>query len=176
MGQVMLPGMENTLPLFSGTAPRAKHKPLKHAEDVSRDQASYAECKLCKDTGRLKNADRLFYCWCEAGIAARASDREAGRSIREVTTQTVLEVTLALAVVWTALIWTKVTHLSKLGHRPLLVCRMQVTGSYTILHQHSRGGLSKKNTQEKGGEAMYFGDNESRPDLGFSFDSLPALC
>ena len=39
----------------------------------------------------------------------------------------VLLFALALPVVWTGLIWTKVTYLSKLGHGSLLVCLLLLT-------------------------------------------------
>ena len=79
MGQAMLPGMENTLPLFSGTPMRVSRKPAETAEGASAaGQRSFATCGLCKDTGRIKNADRRHYCWCAAGVAAREQDREIG--------------------------------------------------------------------------------------------------
>ena len=73
--QAMLPGMENTLPLFSGTPQRIERKDPAPAANVPvAGQSSYATCRLCKDTGRLRNADRLHYCWCAAGVAAREED------------------------------------------------------------------------------------------------------
>jgi len=77
--QEMLPGMENTLPLFSGTPQRVTRKdPQPAAEVPAKGQQSFATCRLCKDTGRLNSGDRLHYCWCAAGVAAREEDRELG--------------------------------------------------------------------------------------------------
>ena len=76
MDQKMLPGMDNTLPLFSGTPQRIERKdPAPAANVPATDQSSYATCRLCKDTGRLNSGDRLHYCWCAAGVAARKEDR-----------------------------------------------------------------------------------------------------
>ena len=77
MDQAMLPGMENTLPLFSGTPLRVTRKDPPLATELPvRGQQSFATCRLCKDTGRLKTADRDRYCWCKAGQRARdAPDR-----------------------------------------------------------------------------------------------------
>jgi hypothetical protein len=65
--------------------------------------------------------DRAFgFCECLfAGLASVPLSTSFGLAIL---CDVVLEITLALTVVWTALIWTKVTYVSKLGHRPLLVC------------------------------------------------------
>ena len=58
----------NTLPLFSGTAPRAKLSPF---EPTPGAQPSLPfECKTCRDTGTIIS-DRLTFCWCEAGQQAR---------------------------------------------------------------------------------------------------------
>lgn len=90
MGQAMHPGMENTLPLFSGTPMQVSRRPAEAAVGASAShQQSFASCRLCKDTGRLSNADRQHDCWCAAGVAARAEDREKDCSIREVTLSTV---------------------------------------------------------------------------------------
>ena len=90
MNQAMLPGMEDTLPLFTGTPMQARRKNPQPAANVPLEgQQSYANCRLCKDTGRLSNAARQHYCWCAAGVAARAEDREKDCSIREVTLSTV---------------------------------------------------------------------------------------
>jgi hypothetical protein len=76
MNQTMLPGMEDTLPLFSGTPQRVTHKDPAPAANVPvAGQSSYATCRLCKDTDRLNSGDRLHYCWCAAGVAAREEDR-----------------------------------------------------------------------------------------------------
>lgn len=75
--QEMLPGMEDTLPLFSGTPMQVTRKDPQPAANVPvAGQSSYATCRLCKDTGRLNSGDRLRYCWCAAGVAAREEDRE----------------------------------------------------------------------------------------------------
>jgi hypothetical protein len=64
-------------------AAKGQHRPVTFGT-----RQSFASCRLCKDTGRLNNADRLHHCWCAAGVAARKEDREHRRSIREVTIST----------------------------------------------------------------------------------------
>jgi hypothetical protein len=92
MDQAMLPGMENTLPLLSGTPMQVTRKGLQPAAELpAQGQQSFASCSLCRDTGRLRDADRLHYCWCAAGVAAREENREKGTSICEVTLSTVRE-------------------------------------------------------------------------------------
>jgi len=62
--QAMLPGMENALPLFSGTPQRVTRKDPAPATNVPvAGQSSYATCHLCKDTGRLNTGGRMRYCW-----------------------------------------------------------------------------------------------------------------
>jgi hypothetical protein len=89
MGQAMLPGMEDMLPLFSGTPMQVSRKAAVPAAGGSAaSQQSFATCGLCRDTGRLNHADRQHYCWCAPGDAAREKDREKGASLREVTLST----------------------------------------------------------------------------------------
>jgi len=90
--QEMLPGMEETLPLFSGTPMQVTRKAAERAAGASASsQQSFARCRLCKDTGRLNSGDRLHYCWCAAGDAARAEDREKGTPICETAPSTIRE-------------------------------------------------------------------------------------
>lgn len=92
MNQPMFPGMDDALPLFSGTAIRTIATTAPTGNGVpDPNQSSFAECRVCRDTGRLQHDDRQLYCWCQAGVAARQADREAGTSIHEITAHTVQE-------------------------------------------------------------------------------------
>jgi hypothetical protein len=77
--------------------------------------------------------DGLFF-WCAAAIEERTlgfrKRLPAGLALVSLTTgssfaepdDVVLLIALKVAEIWTEPTWTKVTRLSELGHRPLLVC------------------------------------------------------
>jgi hypothetical protein len=67
----MLPGTDvECLPLFSGTPQQVTLGNKGGRVDASA-QRSFAQCRFCRDTGRVKNGDRRLYCTCEAGERAR---------------------------------------------------------------------------------------------------------
>jgi hypothetical protein len=73
--QPMLPGTDvESLPLFSGTPQQVTLGAKGRRVDTSA-QRSFAPCRFCQDTGRVKSGDRHLYCTCEAGERAREQDR-----------------------------------------------------------------------------------------------------
>ena len=71
MKQQTLPGTGiESLPLFSGTAPRVD-APLPARPQATARQTTLAKCRVCLDTGRVKQGKKRLYCWCEAGQRAR---------------------------------------------------------------------------------------------------------
>lgn len=58
-------------PLFSGTAQRtsaSKPNPTRPAPPP----LPSVKCRACMDTGEIKIGTARHYCWCEAGVYARA--------------------------------------------------------------------------------------------------------
>lgn len=64
-------GVES-LPLFSGTPVQVTLPAAGEVEVVSPDQASFAACRVCMDTGLVGDK----YCSCAAGVALRLARRQ----------------------------------------------------------------------------------------------------
>jgi hypothetical protein len=106
-------------------------------------QQPCAECRLCKDTGRLKSGDRSQTCWCAAGAAARQEDRERGAPIREVTT-TATQGAFA-GIVGTRPSWVKAGDEWLSWEKTLALGRDYMVGSEVTMSEFLRSHRSRLN-------------------------------